>query len=75
MKRLLDDPFPAVRIAAAEALVVHGDTESGVAELVDILRETSDEMVALEVLNIAEARGVTGKIPKAVYDKACKTGS
>lgn len=74
LRGLLEDDLPAVRIAAAEALVVQGDTRRGVEELVDLLGETKDDMVALEVLNIVEALGVTSKIPRAVYDKACKTG-
>ena len=32
-------------------------------------------MVALEALNICEALGITGRIPKDVFAKACKTGS
>ena len=75
LKRLLEDPSPTVRAAAAEALVAQGDRETGVSALVSILRETNDDMVALEALNIARALGVTGKIPKPVYDRACKTGS
>ena len=38
-------------------------------------RETDDDMVALEGLNIAAALGLTEQIPKAVYARACKTGS
>ena len=75
LKKLLNDPVPAVRVAAAEALAVQGDTDAGVRGLVTILRETDDPVVALEVLNIAEALGVTGKIPRQVFDKACETGS
>ena len=64
LTKLLNDPVPAVRVAAAEALAVQGDTGTGVKGLVTVLRETSDAVVALEVLNIAEALGVTGEIPK-----------
>lgn len=74
LKTLLNDPIPAVRVSAAEALAVQGDTETGVNGLVSILRETSDAVVALEVLNIAAALGVTGEIPRDVFDKACQTG-
>ena len=62
-------------IATAEALTVLGvRREAGIRGLVRVLRNTSDEMVALETLNIARALGVTGKIPKVVYDRACRTG-
>ena len=66
---------PGDRVAAAEALVAQGDTNAGLNALTTILRETDDDMVALEGLNIAAALGLTEQIPKAVYARACKTGS
>ena len=75
LKTLLRDPVPVIRVAAAEALVTQGDTTAGLNAFTTILGETSDDMVALETLNIVAALGLTDKIPKAVYARACKTGS
>ena len=75
LKMLLKDPVPAVRVAAAEALVAQGDTNTGLNALTTILGETEDDMVALEALNVVVALGLTEQIPKAVYARACKTGS
>ena len=71
LRDLLDDRVPAVRVAAAEALVAQGDKETGLRALVTILDETNRGVVALEALNIAAALGLTSEIPKAVYDRAC----
>ena len=75
LKALLDDTEPAVRIAAAEALVAVGEPQAGLQGLIDILGSTKDEMVALEALNVAAACKLTGSIPKPVYENACKTGN
>lgn len=72
---LLLDPVPGVRVAAAEALIVVGDPEEGVAGLVSVLEETNDAVVTLEALNIARALNVTRRIPREVYDRACRTGA
>ncbi len=75
LKTLLRDPVPAIRVAAAEALVAQGDITAGLHAFTTILGETGDDMVALETLNIVAALGLTDKIPRAVYARACKTGS
>jgi HEAT repeat protein len=72
---LLEDPVPAVRIAASEALVVQGDATQGLKALTSILAETNDDMVALEALNVVAAIGLTDQIPRTLYDRACKIGS
>ena len=66
---------PAVRVAAAEALVALGDTTAGLKTFTTILGETGDDMVALEALNIVAALGLTDEIPTSIYARACKTGS
>ncbi len=75
LKRLQNDQVPAVRIAATEALTAIGYRESGVLGFTKILKETQDDMVALEALNVASYLGLLGDIPKDVFDQACKLGS
>lgn len=72
---LLADPSEAVRVAAAEAMVRVGDEEIGLDALVKILASTEDDMVALDALNIVAALGLTNKVPKETYVRACNTGS
>ena len=62
--KLLEDPSPSVRLAAAEAL--YG--------LIEILKETEDPVVSLEALNITQALGVMKDVPKEVWAKACNAG-
>lgn len=75
LRKLQQDPVPAVRIAAAEALAAQGDKAAAIKGLTKILSETEDDMVALETMNIAAALGITADIPKAVFDQAAKLGS
>jgi HEAT repeat protein len=75
LQTLLRDETPAVRIAAAEALVQQGAVEQGRDALIAVLEETDDDMVALFALNVTAALGLTADIPQAVYKKACATGS
>ena len=63
------------RAVGVHALVAQGDTTAGLNAFTTILGETRDDMVALETLNIVTALGLTDKIPKVVYARACKTGS
>jgi N-sulfoglucosamine sulfohydrolase len=74
LKKLQQDPVPAVRIAASEALAAQGDKAAAIQGLTKILGGTEDDMVALETMNIAAALGITGDIPKAVFDEAAKLG-
>ena len=75
LRTLLKDSVPAVRIAAAEALVAQGDTKAALKAYTEILSETDDDMLALETLNIVVAHGLANEIPQAVYARACQTGS
>jgi arylsulfatase A-like enzyme len=74
LRKLLKDPSPSVRVAAAEALDVLGDKRTGFDGLIDILKETDDPVVSLEALNITQALGVMNNVPKDVWAKACKAG-
>lgn len=74
LEKLLDDPWLSVRLAAAEALYVLGDKQTGFDALLSILKETDDPVVALEALNIAQALGVMGNVPPEIWAKACKAG-
>jgi N-sulfoglucosamine sulfohydrolase len=74
LKKLLKDPSPSVRVAAAEALYVLGDKRTGFDGLIDILKETDDPVVSLEALNITQALGVMNDVPQDVWAKACKAG-
>ena len=74
LKKLLEDPSPSVRVAAAEALYVLGDKPTGFDGLIDILKETNDAVVSLEALNITQALGVMNDVPEDVWAKACKAG-
>lgn len=71
---LLEDSSPSVRLAAAEALYVLGDTKKGFSSLIRILKETDDPVVSLEALNITQALGVMNDVPEDVWAKACKAG-
>lgn len=75
LKKLQNDEVAAVRIAATEALANMGDRRSGIVGFTKILKETKDDMVALEAMNVAAALGITGDIPKDVFDQAAKLGS
>lgn len=74
LKKLLEDPSPSVRVAAAEALYVVGDKENGFGGLLEILNETTDPVVSLETLNVTQALGVMKDVPKEVWAKACSVG-
>lgn len=74
LRSLLRDSEPAVQLAAAEALIATGERQDGLQGLVDVLRNTRDEMVVLEALYIAAAYQLTGSIPKPIYEQACQTG-
>lgn len=74
LKKLLNDPSPSVRVAAAEALYVTGDKKTGFQALLDILKETKDPVVSLEALNITQRLGIMGQVPADVWAKACKAG-
>jgi hypothetical protein len=74
LKKLLEDPSPSVRVAAAEALYVLGDKKTGFDGLIDILKETNDPVVSLEALNVTQALGVMNDVPQDVWAKACKAG-
>ena len=74
LKKLQNDSVAAVRIAASEALAAQGDREAGVKGFTTILSATKDDMVALEAMNIVAALGITGEIPKAVFDQAARLG-
>jgi hypothetical protein len=74
LKRLLKDPSPSVRVAAAEALYVLGDEQTGFNGLIDILKETDDPVVSLEALNITQALGVMNEVPQDVWAQACEAG-
>jgi arylsulfatase A-like enzyme len=74
LKKLLGDSSPSVRLAAAEALYVLGEKQTGFDALIDLLSETDDPVVSLEALNITQALGVMNDVPEEVWAKACKTG-
>lgn len=74
LKKLLEDPSPSVRVAAAEALYALGDKQTGFDALIDILKETNDPVVSLETLNITQALGVMNDVPQDVWAQACKAG-
>jgi hypothetical protein len=74
LRKLLEDPSPSVRVAAAEALCVLGDKKTGFDGLIDILKETEDPVVSLEALNVTQALGVMNDVPEDVWAKACKAG-
>ena len=71
---LLEDSSPSVRVAAAEALYVLGDRQAGFNGIIDVLRETTDQVVSLEALNITQALGVMKDVPREVWAKACRVG-
>ena len=73
-EKLLEDPSPSVRVAAAEALYVLGDKKTGFEGLIDTLKETEDPVVSLEALNITQALGVMNNVPEDVWARACKAG-
>jgi arylsulfatase A-like enzyme len=75
LKDLLNDPSPSVRLAAAEAVFVLGDKQTGFDGLLEILKETEDPVVSLEALNITQALGVMNDVPAEVWAKACEAGS
>jgi hypothetical protein len=74
LKKLLQDPSPSVRVAAAEALYVLGDKKTGFHGLIDILKETNDPVVSLEALNVTQALGVMNDVPRDVWAEACNAG-
>ena len=74
LAKLLEDPSPSVRVAAAEALYKLGDKAAGFEGLINILTETEDPVVSLEALNMTQALGVMNDVPKDVWAKACKAG-
>ena len=74
LNRLLKDDSESVRVAAAEALYVLGEKETGFAALIDILKTTEDPVVSLEALNITQALGVMNDVPADVWAKACQAG-
>lgn len=73
--KLLADPSPTVRLAAAEALYVLGDKKTGFDGLVEILKKTKDPITSLEALNITQALGVMNDVPADVWAKASQAGS
>lgn len=75
LAKLLQDPSPSVRVAAAEALYVLGEKETGFKGLIRTLSETSDPVVALEALNITQALGVMKDVPEEIWARACRTGN
>ncbi|MGB0579858.1 MAG: sulfatase-like hydrolase/transferase [Limisphaerales bacterium] len=75
LKALQNDEVPAVRIAASEALANIGDRKAARKGFVNLLGDTEDDMVALDALNVVAALGMTGDIPREVFDRATKTGS
>ena len=74
LRKLLEDPSPSVRVAAAEALYVLGDKKTGFDGLIGILNETEDPVVSLEALNVTQALGVMNDVPQDVWARACKAG-
>ena len=66
LKKLLKDPSPSVRVAAAEALYATGAKQAGFDGLLEILQETEDPVVSLEALNITQALGVMKDVPKDI---------
>jgi hypothetical protein len=74
LKQLLEDPSPSVRVAAAEAVYVLGDKQTGFNGLIEILKETDDPVVSLEALNITQALGVMNEVPQDVWAQACEAG-
>ena len=74
LRKLQQDPVPAVRVVAAEALYVLGDRQAGFDGLVSILQETDDPVVSLETLNIVQALGVMQDVPAEVWARACRAG-
>ena len=74
LQKLLADPSPTVRVAAAEALHAIGAKQEGFAGLIEILKETKDPVVSLEALNITQALGVMKDVPEQVWAQACKAG-
>ena len=73
--KLVNDPSPSVRLAAAEALYALGDKQTGFKALVDILKTTNDSVVSLEALNRAQAMGVMNDVPAKVWARASGVGS
>jgi len=75
LKKLLADPSPSVRVAAAEAVYVLGDKRAGLEGLVNMLQQTDDPVVSLETLNITQALGIMNEVPEDVWAKACRAGA
>ncbi len=75
LKKLLSDEEPSVRLAAAEALHVLGDKQTGFNAILDILKTTDDPIVSLEALNRTQALEVMKDVPEDVWARACKVGS
>ena len=75
LRKLVEDPSPAVRVAAAEALYAIGERQAGFDGLVDILKDTADPVVSLEALNITQALGIMKDVPEEVWAKACQAGA
>lgn len=71
LARLLEDPTETVQLAAAEALFRQGEMAAALQTLQRILENTSDDIVALEALNLTSALGVTREIPHDIYARAC----
>ncbi len=75
LQKLLNDPVPVVQIAAAEAVTRQGNRDAGLKALTRILNHASDDMVALEALNMIDALEMKGDVPEEIYRKATGTGS
>lgn len=75
LKRMLDDPNETVQLAAAEALFQQGDKAAATSTIIRILSQTSDEIVALEALNLTAALGILREIPRDVWTRACGLSS
>ena len=70
----LSDTCPAVRIAAAEALLQLGDKTAATQTMIDILATTPDEIVALEAFTVVRDQELVGAVPAAALEHAFATG-
>ena len=52
-----------------------GNRDAGLKALTRILNHASDDMVALEALNMIDALEMKGDVPEEIYRKATGTGS
>jgi len=71
LRKLLEDPSPSVRIAAAEALCRTGHTDDGLPVLIELAGETGARY-ALHAVNVLEEIGPSARPALGVLERAAK---